>query len=183
MVFHVAGARVLVTGGTGMIGQAIVRHLQQAGADVTTLSRRGARPGNPDHTALAGDINDPDSLDFQGVDAVVHGAAWVGFGLSPEKEVQLMHTNVEGTRNVLDAAARDGVRKVVHVGSVAALGDCMGKPRDERWFHERPRSSNPPTNGASTKPTNSSLPKTGWRPPPSCPASCWVSGTPAPDCS
>lgn len=138
MPFRVAGAKVLVTGGTGMIGQAIVHHLQDAGAEVTTLSRRGARPGNPDHTALAGDINDADSLDFRGFDGVIHGAAWVGFNLSPEKEVQLMHTNVEGTRNVLEAAARDGVRKVVHVSSVAALGDCLGKARDESWFHERP---------------------------------------------
>lgn len=135
---RVKGKRVLVTGGTGMIGQAIVRHLQEAGAEAVTLSRRGPRAGNPEHEAVEGDVNDADSLDFTDFDAVIHAAAWVGFGLNAEKEVQLMHTNVEGTRNVLDAAARDGVKKVVHVSSVAALGDCQGKPRDESWFHERP---------------------------------------------
>lgn len=134
----VKGKHILVTGGTGMIGQAIVRHLQDAGADVATLSRRGARAGNPEHHAVTGDINDPTTLDFTGFDAVVHGAAFVGFGLSPEKEGVLMQTNVEGTRNVLDAAVKAGCKKVVHVSSVAALGATHGRPRGEDWFHERP---------------------------------------------
>jgi dihydroflavonol-4-reductase len=122
-----------------MIGQAIVRDLQRAGAGVATLSRRGARPGNPDHTALTGDVSEAASLDFRGFDAVVHAAAFVSFGLPAKKQRVLHTTNVEGTRNVLDAAARDGVRKVVHVSSVAALGDTLGERRDESWFRERPQ--------------------------------------------
>lgn len=121
-----------------MIGQAVVRHLQQAGADAATLSRRGARKGNPEHTALRGDVSDPTTLDFRGCDAVVHAAAFVSFGLPEKKQKVLQHTNVDGTRHVLDAAVRDGVRKVVHVSSVAALGDTQGVRRDEDWFHERP---------------------------------------------
>lgn len=139
---RIKGKHILVTGGTGMIGQAILRHLQDAGSDVTTLSRRGARDGNPDHESRIGDITDPATLEFAGFDAVVHGAAFVGFGLPPDKEALLMRTNVDGTRNVLDAAARDGVKKVVHVSSVAALGATYGKCRDESWFHERPHEFN-----------------------------------------
>lgn len=131
------GKSALVTGGTGVLGEALVRDLHDAGMAVTTLSRRGGVPPVPEVTGLRGDVTDPDTLDFRDHDVVVHGAAFVGFGLTRQKEAVMHRTNVEGTRNVLDAAARDGVKKVLHVSSVAAVGRTGDVPRDEEWVWQR----------------------------------------------
>lgn len=134
---RVKGKSVLVTGGTGILGEAIVQDLHDAGAQVTTLSRRARPHPVPDVTAQAGDVTDSDTLDFRDHDLVVHGAAFVGFGLTKEKEAVMHRTNVGGTRNVLDAASRDGIKKVLHISSVAAIGRTGETPRDEEWVWQR----------------------------------------------
>jgi dihydroflavonol-4-reductase len=130
------GKAIAVTGGTGMIGQAICRHLADAGANVTALSRHGMPM--PDEIASAkADILDA-ALDLSDYDTVVHAAAFVGFGLSKQKEALMHRTNVEGTQNVLDAAVRAGMKRALHVSSVAAIGRTGGVSRDEDWVWNRP---------------------------------------------
>ena len=128
--------RIAVTGGTGMIGRVLCRHLQEAGHEPVALSRRGTPVDGIE--SRAADILAPD-LDLEGFDQVIHGAAFVGFGLSKEKEALMHRTNVEGTRNVLDAAVRAGIQRALHVSSVAAIGRTGGVPRDASWIDERPQ--------------------------------------------
>lgn len=133
--------RVLLTGGTGQLGAAIARALLDAGHDVTALARDPQRPGLLVGLPLRwaqGDITSPASLTaaMQGAEAVVHTAGLVSYAASDA--ARLKAVNVEGTRNVLDAAAAAGARRMVLTSSIAALGEvAAGELGDEetpwRW--------------------------------------------------
>lgn len=120
-----AGRRVYLTGGTGFIGRAVVRRLREEGAEVTCLVRPMTEAGDLERMGariVRGDVTEPATLGVEGHDVLVHAAAWVGFGLPARKLPLFRATNVGGTENVLHAAERARVAKVVHVSSVAALG-------------------------------------------------------------
>ncbi len=108
-------ARVLVTGLSGLIGGALLKHLD--GAHQFSALNRRAVPGVPGHQA---DIADLAAIlpAFAGVDVVVHLAASVG-GNAPFEEV--LRANVVGTYNVFEAARRAGVRRVVYASSGATV--------------------------------------------------------------
>ena len=77
---------------------------------------------------IEGDVLVPETLGqgMDGADGVVHAAAFLGF--EGRKSVdQLMNVNVNGTANVVDAAVENGIRRLVHVSSIAALG----RPQNE----------------------------------------------------
>ena len=119
------GRKVYLTGATGFIGGYVARRLLEEGATLTCL----VRPQTPAHdleragaAIVRGDITNPASLDLTGQHALIHAAAWVGYGLPAKKLPLFRRTNVEGTRNVLHAAERAGVGKIVHVSSIAAIG-------------------------------------------------------------
>ncbi len=135
------GKHVVVTGGTGLVGQTITRHLLERGATVTSLSRRAQAPaGFPEGAAVAkGDVTDRASLDFTDADVVVHTAAWVGFGLSARKRDLMMRTNVGGTQNVINAAVAGNVERLLHVSSVAALGRNTRRGRLAEDAADQPR--------------------------------------------
>jgi dihydroflavonol-4-reductase len=126
---------VLVTGGTGFVGAAIVRQLLQRGADVRALVRAGSDQRNLADlpvTRVIGDLSDVSSLDraLSGCEGLFHAAAdyrlWV-----PNAEA-MFRTNVEGTKSLLEAAGRAGVRRIVYTSSVATLGSATnGRPADE----------------------------------------------------
>lgn len=121
--------RVLVTGGGGFLGQAIVRQLVARGDSVSTINRSDypelARLGVTCHR---GDIADRDAVmaAVDGVDAVIHVAAKAGPGLyAPD----FVAANVVGTSNVVEACRAHGVRFLVHTSSpsvVHAGGDIDG---------------------------------------------------------
>lgn len=116
--------KVLVTGAAGMLGREVVRQFAEAGAQVRAHDRTPiegfAGPG-PEETLL-GDLRDPALAGrlVDGVDAVVHAAALPSPNSGTPEEVFTINT--EGTRLVLDTAARAGVRRLVHVSSLSALG-------------------------------------------------------------
>lgn len=127
--------RALVTGGTGFIGSHVVRALLDRGYRVRAL----VRPGS-DRAGLAGlevefvegDVREPRSVQaaVQGCSLVFHVAALYSFWVRPR--TLIYEVNVEGTRNVLQAASAAGVEGVVHTSSVAALGlRPDGRPADE----------------------------------------------------
>jgi len=128
--------RVLLTGATGFIGGHILRALVDEGATVRCLVRdpQGFRqPPMTDVELSRGDLRDLSAVEraVAGCDLVYHCAA--DYRLYARRPDDLYESNVEGTRNVLAAAAGAGVGRVVYTSSVGALGLCAdGTPADER---------------------------------------------------
>ena len=113
--------RVLVTGGAGFLGINLIRHLMTRGYALTSLDvEEFDYPERDRVEVIKGDIRDKSLLDkaIEGANYVVHTAAALPL-YSPE---DIYTTDVEGTRNVLDAALRHGVKRVVHVSSTAVYG-------------------------------------------------------------
>ena len=127
--------RVLVTGATGFVGSAVARALVHSGTQVRVLVRAGSERGNlrdlPVEIAV-GDLTDRASLDraTAGCAALYHVAA--DYRLGAREPAQLYRNNVDGTRNILDAARHAGVERVVYTSSVATIGlPANGSPGDE----------------------------------------------------
>jgi nucleoside-diphosphate-sugar epimerase len=113
---------VLVTGATGFIGQTLTRRLLARGCQVRTLSRRAALAG-PDAQEtrhFQGDLRDEALLAraCDGVDTVFHLAAYAH--VNQHDLEQMRATNVEGTRLLLTAAVKSGVRRIVFFSSIHA---------------------------------------------------------------
>lgn len=113
--------RVLVTGGAGHVGRTAVERLIRQGWDVRVF---GIETGmdNPDVEYIQGDILDYERLRdaARGCDALVHLAAIRGPQLAPAP--QLFQVNVAGTFNVFEAAAAEGIGRVVQASSINAMG-------------------------------------------------------------
>ncbi len=121
--------KALVTGATGFVGAALAGTLIAAGWQVRALTRAGSDPRNLRTLTVertVGDLTDAPSLEraVAGCDAVFHAAAdyrlWV-----PDPQT-MYRANVDGTRNLLEAARRAGVQRIVYTSSVA----CIGLPAD-----------------------------------------------------
>ncbi len=115
----------LITGGTGCIGSNLAAELIARGFHVRILRRPSSdMSALKDVKAefLQGDVRDPESLRTatRGCTYVFHAAALVGF--SAKHRDEQYNVNVLGTRNVIDACIASGVRRLVHVSSIAALG-------------------------------------------------------------
>lgn len=121
--------RIFLTGGSGLIGSHVAARLIRSGHDVVVLQRP-----NSDSSFLeahgcemhVGDVRDGIEYHIprlRGCDAVVHCAALIYASMSwPEVRA----VNVDGTRNVLQAAAEAGVSTAVHISSIAVYGDPEG---------------------------------------------------------
>jgi dihydroflavonol-4-reductase len=127
--------RVFVTGGTGFVGSALVRKLLTAGHELRALVRAGANTRMLDGLKVervTGDLSDVSVLQagMTGCDWVFHVAglyAYWGYTWNDFKQ-----SNIEGTRRVLHAAQRCGVKRIVYTSSIAALGIPRdGSPGDE----------------------------------------------------
>jgi nucleoside-diphosphate-sugar epimerase len=123
-----SASTVLVTGGTGFVGAYVIRDLVHNGFRVKALRRKNNLPNYIDDAVwqkvewITCDIFDVAGLQeaVQEVDAVIHSAAIVSFHASDRNT--LFRTNIEGTENVVNACINAGVKRLVHVSSVAALG-------------------------------------------------------------
>jgi len=117
--------RALVTGATGFVGAAVARALLAEGWAVRALVRTGSDRRNVASLALeqvVGDLTDPASLEraLEGCEAVFHVAA--DYRLWVPQPQQLYRTNLEGTGNLLDAARRARIRRIIYTSSVATIG-------------------------------------------------------------
>lgn len=117
--------KTLVTGGTGFLGRAVVVELLAAGREVRVLARQ------PDHPALAGlkvevargDLRDPVSVAtaVTGCQRVFHVAADYRLWVPDPKAMYAV--NVQGTKDLLAAAAEAGVTRMVYTSTVGTLGN------------------------------------------------------------
>ncbi|RYG42321.1 MAG: SDR family NAD(P)-dependent oxidoreductase [Chitinophagaceae bacterium] len=124
--------RILVTGGTGFLGAYIIKELIGKGYAVRAIRRESSRmpayiPAEVLNKVewIEGDILDVIFLSeaMEDIDTVIHSAAVVSF--SPRHRKQMYKVNVEGTANVVNMALEQGVRRLVHISSVAALGRTL----------------------------------------------------------
>lgn len=120
--------RVLVTGGTGIVGRETVARLVRHGWDVLVIGRR---PGMevPGAAYAVCDVACHEDLreKVRGCDAVVHLAAIAQPTKAPGPEV--FRVNVAGTFNVFEAAAKEGIRRIVQASSINAFG-CFWSVED-----------------------------------------------------
>jgi dihydroflavonol-4-reductase len=123
----------LVTGATGFVGSAIAAALRDSGYRVRVLVRAASSRINihPDDAVAIGDICDRDSVAaaLQGVRYVIHAAA--DYRLWAADPSEIVRTNVEGTRIVMEEALRAGVERIVYTSSVATIDLQAGVPADE----------------------------------------------------
>ena len=117
--------KCFVTGATGFLGSHVARQLLARGAELRLLVRATSRTDNIDDLAaerVVGDLRDPESLKkgMAGCEFVFHVAA--DYRLWSLNRQELYDSNVEGTRNILQAARDAGVRRVIYTSSVATMG-------------------------------------------------------------
>jgi nucleoside-diphosphate-sugar epimerase len=129
---------ILLTGATGLLGSHILYDLLLRGEEVRALYRSEDRIDQIHHSLrhynsnidqlldrvdwFQGDILDVPSLEeaMKNVDRVIHAAAMVSF--NPSDKYKLFKINGEGTANVVNTALSSGVKRFIHISSVAALG-------------------------------------------------------------
>jgi len=114
-----------VTGATGFLGSHVARVLADNGADMRLLVRSSSNLRNIEGLRAdraLGDLRDPASLEkaMAGCDVVFHVAA--DYRLWVRDPNEMYRSNVEGTRAILEAARKNGVRRVVYTSSVATIG-------------------------------------------------------------
>ena len=130
-------AVILITGGSGFLGVHVARALVNRGDEVvvydTKLQNLKEMSGKLE--IVKGDILEPqsllDSAEKFGVEKIIHTAALVGHFTSIEKPSQTVKVNIEGTLNVLEAARRMQVKRVLDFSSETVYGQFRYEPVDE----------------------------------------------------
>jgi UDP-glucose 4-epimerase len=132
-------ATYLVTGGAGFIGSNLVDELLQRGARVRILDNFST--GREDNVAefasrvelVRGDVRDEDAVDtaVKGVDYVLHQAALASVPRSIADPTSNNQVNAQGTLNILLAAKKHGVKRVVYASSSSVYGDSEELPKVE----------------------------------------------------
>jgi len=115
---------ILVTGCSGLVGSELIRQLLAEGNTIKAIHHSTPLFGFNNENLIQEecDILDPSALSdtMKGVTRLYHCAAMVSF--SRKNVQQLYKVNIEGTANIVNAALEAGVKKMVHVSSVSALG-------------------------------------------------------------
>lgn len=143
-------ATVVVTGAAGHLGSSLIRALRARGQEVRAVHHRDRQAlDGLNVEVVSADVTDEASLlrAFAGADLVYHTAAYISISMSEQQK--LRQINVLGTRNVVEACLRCGVRRLVHVSSIEAL-DCepLDMPVDESRPLIQPLDSLPPSSRA-----------------------------------
>src|ERR1035437_3262026 len=123
---------VLVTGASGFLGWHVARRLLDRRYAVRCLVRAGSRVEELDVERVTGDLRDAASLEraVAGCGLVFHVAA--DYRLWARHPEELYRSNVDGTRNLLQAAQNAGVERVVYTSTVGCIGIPPGGIGDEQ---------------------------------------------------
>ncbi|HEY6370258.1 MAG TPA: NAD(P)H-binding protein [Candidatus Sulfotelmatobacter sp.] len=131
--------KIAITGGTGFVGSHFAKRVLAEGHEVVLLSRKADRlhdavESSSRITRISSDLSDVDVLAaaFAGCDAVAHCA-----GINREIGSQtFQRIHVEGTRNVVEAARRGGVRRMALMSFLRARPDCGSAYHESKWAAE-----------------------------------------------
>lgn len=121
--------RVAVTGGSGVVGSAVVRHLVDAGHEVWCLARSADAAAKLD--AFGAHVVHGDVLDADAVTRLVKGSGWV-FHVAGVNEMcsrqpaRMWRVNVEGSLVVLEACEAEGIQRLIHTSSAVTIGEPHG---------------------------------------------------------
>jgi dihydroflavonol-4-reductase len=121
---------IAITGASGLLGKFIIKRLVEEKLNVIAISRLPVQLSDEFSSNLvshrAADITDPVALEdaLKEATCVIHAAAFVS--LNPRAQKKMFDTNVNGTKNVVDACLRLGIPKLIHISSVAAIGKPKG---------------------------------------------------------
>lgn len=131
----------LVTGGAGFIGSNLCEAILKQGYRVKCLDDLSTGKqenvdlliGNPDYEFIKGDIKDLNTCvrACEGVDFVLHQAAWGSVPRSIEMPLFYCQNNIDGTLNMLEAARQNDVKKFVYASSSSVYGDESALPKIE----------------------------------------------------
>ncbi|WP_374723706.1 SDR family oxidoreductase [Calidifontibacillus erzurumensis] len=135
------GTKFLVTGSAGFIGSNLVEAILKLGYEVRGLDNfsTGKREnvdeflGNPNYEFIEGDIRDLETCMkvCEGIDFVLHQAAWGSVPRSIEMPLFYEEINNKGTLNMMEAARQNGVKKFVYASSSSVYGDEPTLPKKE----------------------------------------------------
>ena len=141
-----AARRVFITGGTGFVGRAVIQALRAEGYAVRCLVRRGSEPDLRGFGAIErveGDVMARQTLDdgLAGCDAVVHLVGIIRERPAIGSTFERVH--VQGTQNVLGAAAAAGVRRYLHMSALGARAGARSRYHRTKWAAEEAVRSSP----------------------------------------
>lgn len=127
--------RVFVTGPDGLLGSNLVRELIARNYEVTAMIQKGRDPVTLKELPVkkvVGDITSPEEVKnlSKGFDYLMHVAALTD--MWPARGGNHFLINVEGTKNVINAALENGIKRLIHVGSASSFGfGSLSNPGDE----------------------------------------------------
>jgi dihydroflavonol-4-reductase len=124
-------APILVTGGLGFLGSHLAARLAAEGATVRILAKPRREVPSSSHEIVWADIRDAEAVERAvcGAESVVHLAS--NFRQGGADRAEAWAVNVEGTRNVLAACSRQGVRRLVHCSTIGVHGSVLEVPAHE----------------------------------------------------
>ena len=114
--------KIAVTGASGFIGNTVCRYLVKEGFQLKVLVRQTDEKSliGLDTQSITGDLFVPETLDnlIRDCDIVIHLAGKVS--IYPSEQDEILQTNIEGVKNIIDACKRNKVKKLIHFSSIHA---------------------------------------------------------------
>ena len=135
--------KAFVTGGTGFIGQHLVRKLRERGDEVVALVRSPSKAAplrDLGADIVEGDLSDDDAIKqgVAGAEGVFHVGATYKVGVPTSEHEAMWDANVRGTERVLDAATAAGAQRIVHVSTGNVYGNTRGQVVNETYVRPQP---------------------------------------------